>query len=291
MRSVNTFRILAFSAGTLALVAVSPSPAEAQRRGVIVRRPVVRTVVVHRPVVFGGYYRHGYPFYGRNFWWTSYGYPWGPYPGGYYGYGWRVDATSTVRVQVTPREAEVFVDGYSAGLVDDFDGVFQRLRVPPGGHEIAIYLEGYRTLRRNVYLHPGGSHTIRHTLEPLAAGEPMDPPPAPSDAPSRDDAYNPASAAPPPYEPQADSSPAAEPAAAPRARFGTLVLRVQPSDADLLLDGERWSAAAGESRVSIRLTEGRHVVEIRKAGFSVYREEVLIRNNATLTLNVALTGQ
>jgi hypothetical protein len=37
---------------------------------------------------------------------------------------------SSLQLQVTPRETEVFVDGYFAGRVDDFDGRFQRLPIP-----------------------------------------------------------------------------------------------------------------------------------------------------------------
>ena len=40
-----------------------------------------------------------------------------------------------IRCLVTPREASVYVDGFYAGIVDDFDGLFQRLPVTPGGHE------------------------------------------------------------------------------------------------------------------------------------------------------------
>ena len=43
---------------------------------------------------------------------------------------------ASVQFDVTPRQAEVFIDGYYAGIVDDFDGMFQRLRVEPGQHEI-----------------------------------------------------------------------------------------------------------------------------------------------------------
>ena len=53
---------------------------------------------------------------------------------------------------MTPRDAEVYVDGYYAGDVDDFDGTFQRLRVEPGEHEIEIYKDGFRPFRQKVYL-------------------------------------------------------------------------------------------------------------------------------------------
>ncbi len=42
-----------------------------------------------------------------------------------------------VRINLEPREsrneAQVLVDGAHAGAVDDFDGLFQRLALPPGG--------------------------------------------------------------------------------------------------------------------------------------------------------------
>jgi hypothetical protein len=48
------------------------------------------------------------------------------------------DDESSPQLQVTPRETEVFVDGYFAGKVDDFDGRFQRLHVQPGEHELTV---------------------------------------------------------------------------------------------------------------------------------------------------------
>jgi hypothetical protein len=281
------------------LVAAMPSPADAQRsrgRTPAAQRPVHRPV--YRPVA--RYY--SYPYYWRNVWWASYGYPWGISSFGYpYGYGlgygypygyYRADVTTAVRLQVTPREAEVFVDGYSAGVVDDFDGVFQRLRLLPGGHEIAVYLDGYRTFRQNIHLSPGSSQTIRHDLERLSPGEAMDVRPSPgADRPDVPDAAGPDTR----YDPRQGAEPPAERERPvreePRGRFGTLSVRVQPADAEILVDGERWTAPADSTRIAIELAQGRHTVEIRKSGFSVYREEVLIRPGAATNLNVSLTAQ
>ena len=58
-------------------------------------------------------------------------YPWGPYgypP--YRGYAWIPARRSGIEVK--PKEAEVYVDGYYAGIVDDFDGTFQRLQRDAG---------------------------------------------------------------------------------------------------------------------------------------------------------------
>ena len=82
-----------------------------------------------RVVVVGGFYANPYYLYDP---WFGYEGQWGypMYPPPYrYGFG---QPDSSVRVEVKPKEAEVFVDGYYAGIVDDFDGVFQRLRVTPG---------------------------------------------------------------------------------------------------------------------------------------------------------------
>jgi hypothetical protein len=76
--------------------------------------------------------------------------------------------------------------------------------------------------------------------------------------------------------------------APPAARFGTLLLRVQPGDAEIFVDGEPWSTSDRDVQIAIRLPEGRHRVEVRRDGFARYVEDVLIRRNGTLTLNVSL---
>jgi PEGA domain len=254
------------------------STADAKAQPQAVARPAAAhpLVVVH-PV-------YGYPYF-PGFYnpWFSYGYPWGPYP--LYGYGQGIPdpLTSSVRLEVTPRNAKVFVDGYDAGRVDEYDGMFQRLRLRPGSHEIVLYLEGYKTVRQNLYLNPGTDQKIKFALEPLAAGEVAEPPPFPRQPPEggsepSDSRF--------PFEPR--EAPEAPPVREAPARFGTLSIRIQPADAEILVDGEPWSAPSGQDRISIQLAEGRHRVEIRKQGFTAYREDVLIRAERTLTLNVSL---
>jgi hypothetical protein len=260
----------------LALVAAVPDTAEAQRRRLgprLVRPSVVVLHAARPPRTYDPWFRWSQ--------WGPYGYPYPPY-----GYGYLRDAlTTSVRLEVTPREAEVFVDGYLAGVVDDFDGIFQRLRLPPGPHELVIYLDGYRTIRESLYLSPGADRRLRFTLAPLASGESAEPPPSPSDPEAGQnrerDFLGPR--APGPAEPR-------PPAAEAPGRFGTLSLRIQPADADVFVDGERWDVPAGGDRVSVQLSEGRHRIEVRKAGFATYAEDVLIRRGSTLSLNVSLTG-
>src|SRR5262245_48645054 len=113
-----------FLATVLIAPTLWPATAHAQFRG------RTRVVVVGRPYFDYGYYYDPFFFYDPLF----LPYQWGPYPP--YGYPRVYDNTASVRVQVKPKEAEVYVDGYYAGLVDDFDGIFQRLHLPPGPHDI-----------------------------------------------------------------------------------------------------------------------------------------------------------
>jgi hypothetical protein len=88
---------------------------------------------------------------------------------------------------------------------------------------------------------------------------------------------------PPPSEPPDRGEGQAQPA-----QFGTLSIRVVPGDAEVFIDGERWAGPTAADRLTIRLATGRHRVEVRKQGLATYTEEVLIRQSATLTLNVSL---
>jgi hypothetical protein len=114
------------------------------------RRSSGRRVVVVSPRYYSPFYypRFYYPgFYGSFYdpYFFGYGYGQYPYPYGYPYYGrWGYDNTGAAQLKVTPRNARVYVDGYFAGQVDDFDGTFQRLNVEAGEHELQLYLEGYQ---------------------------------------------------------------------------------------------------------------------------------------------------
>jgi len=248
------------------LVGLSSTAADAQRRRPSRTRAVVivRTVPV-RPLGYGYALQRGYP-------WGS---PWGPWPPYGYGYGVRDVETSSLRLDISPKDAEVFVDGYLAGRVDDFDGIFQRLRLEPGAHQLTIYLEGYRTIRQDLYLSPNSDQKVTYEMERLVAGEAAEPPPAPVDG-GR------------PIDEPARSTGRQAPPVRAAAGFGTLSIRVQPADAEVFVDGERWSAPAGQERLAIRLTTGEHHVEVRRDGFATYSEDIVVDSGRTLALNVSL---
>jgi hypothetical protein len=251
------------------MLALTTIPAEAQRR----HRGGHVTVVRHSPLLWGagfggGYY---YPYYfGFNQWY--------PYPGFGYPPGIYNDPAVALRLQVTPRDASVYVDGYAAGVVDDYDGVFQRLRLVPGPHEIVIYHPSHRTLRQSIYYNPGSTHTIRHTLEPLPPGEAPEPQPQPRAMP----AY--------PVMPGQPGVPdgVRAPEGSP---MGTLALRVQPGDATVLVDGETWRGPQTQDRLVIQLAAGAHRVRVEKPGFQPFTVDVDVRTGETSSFNVSLLAQ
>ena len=146
----------------------------------------------HRHVYFPGYRyprAYGNYFYFPGFYFGSgyqsglhvgvgsvysgYGYPYGwydPYAGyGYgYGYGHVADAyTGFLRLKVRPRDAEVYVNGYFVGIVNDFDGIFQRLRLEEGTHTVELRHPGYQPLPLDVLIVPGEKVTFEGDMLPL----------------------------------------------------------------------------------------------------------------------------
>jgi hypothetical protein len=224
-------------------------------------------------VGFGFGYGYGYPYYGGYG-----GYPWGYY-GGYpyapYGY----DNSSALRLQVTPRDAEVYVDGRLAGRVDSFDGTFQRLYVEPGGREITVYHEQYRPFTEKLYVSPREGYKIQRAMEPLAPGEAAPPRPSPAPAPSSPREREERMSRYPPRDRDYERT----------SSFGTLSIRVQPVDAEIFIDGERWEFSGSRERLVIELSEGPHRLEIRREGLEPYETTVNIRPGEAASINVSLT--
>ncbi len=104
----------------------------------------------YAPWAWGPYYGYGYP--------AGYYYP---QHGGAYGYD-----VGSVKLKVRPRDAEVWVDGYYAGTVDDFDGVFQALRLDSGSYRIEIRKQGFDTLTFDVRVQPERTITFRGEMKP-----------------------------------------------------------------------------------------------------------------------------
>jgi hypothetical protein len=122
------------------------------------------------PFWFGGGYWDPLwgPAWGGGYW----GHGWGPGywggPGYGYGYGgyrpYEREDRGALRLKVRPREAEVFIEGDFVGEVDDYDGAFQRLHLPPGRHRVQVRAEGYEPLDFSVLIVRDQTVTYRGEL-------------------------------------------------------------------------------------------------------------------------------
>lgn len=292
-----------FSGGSQSAEAVSRSGAELRHP-----RPGTGT---------GGRYYHGRSYYyGSPFYYRPYGYGYYPYDGfysslyfgyspyyysGFYGYspyyygysrpygsyGYR---TGSMRLLVEPKEARVYVDGYYAGIVDDFDGLFQRLNISPGRHEIMFKLDGFRTYRVRVYVPLDQTLKIHYKMVP-GSGSEIDEATVgvPGEDPRYDSRYDDRAR----YEDRAEDRDRYESRDSDRghdraesADMGTLRCDVQPSDASIYIDGD--FKGTGRQLRALGLPAGHHRVEIVRPGYRTVEREVEIRAGHTTDLGVEL---
>ncbi len=108
-------------------------------------------------VGYSGYgpYHYGFPYYGSAYYGT-----------GVYAYNAADAYTGFLRLKVRPRYAQVYADGYFVGIVNDFDGIFQRLRLEEGPHTIEIRHPGYESMQLDVLIVPGEKVTFEGDMLP-----------------------------------------------------------------------------------------------------------------------------
>jgi hypothetical protein len=164
-----------------------------------VERPIVVAPRAARPIIvaprvyapryyYGGYYgyRPGYrPYAFRPWTRLSFGifagYPvqyvyWYPYAVPVYGYGAPsapvyITPSSTmyggITLEISPGNAEVFVDGQYVGQVRDFDGVGAPLNLVAGRHRVDVNAPGYEPLSFDVDVTPGQLVPYRGDMQPV----------------------------------------------------------------------------------------------------------------------------
>jgi len=222
-----------------------------------------------------------------------------PFPDGYF-----AAPESSLRVVVTPKNAIVYVDGYYAGLVDDFDGTWQRLHIVPGQHELTVYLEGYRSFHQKIYVGPNATQKITAKLEKLAPGEPNEPVPTPpplpeeSQTPQSPGARQPGIPFPQPFPgpgapfPSAGGRGTPPPPAGQPAGVGTIAIQAAPLATEIMIDGEHWAGPSrDDERLIVQLAAGRHVIVVSHAGYRDLTTEVDVRPGETTPINVSLTPE
>jgi hypothetical protein len=244
-------------------------------------------------------------FRGRNYYyydpfWSSYGfygYSWyspfyfGPYYGGYYGYdpyprrgygyGYR---TGSVRVLVEPKQTRVYVDGYYAGIADDFDGIFQRLNLAPGRHDISLRLDGFRTNNVKLYVPYEGTIKLHHQMVRGSGEEDAGVVGRPEDYArfeGRGDGR---------YEDDEDDEDYERDDRDLRAdqdgERALVRLDVRPGDASVYVDGA-FRGTARDLR-QLRLVAGRHRIEVVRPGYRTVERDVEVRRGQTLDVDIDL---
>jgi PEGA domain-containing protein len=157
-------------AGAIALGSPNAVLAAGRTRGGgghAVERVAARPFVGHG-FVYGRVRPYGYDVVPR------FGFAYDPFwygPGwGYYGYPYLdvvpSENSGGLRLDITPKTAQVFVDGTYAGVVDDFNGHFQHLDLTPGGHRIDVRQPGFQPLTFQVYIQPGHTTDYKAALVP-----------------------------------------------------------------------------------------------------------------------------
>ena len=253
-------------------------------------------------------YGYGYGRYGRYGYYDPYDSWYSPYYySGYYGYspsysrrsrgyGYYRDSGS-LRIIVDPEKTRVYVDGYYAGVADDFDGILQRLNVPPGRHDITLKLEGYRTQHFKVYVPVDDTIKIHYDMvrgSGEATSEQFAGPPDADyarvrdmsdedrrrDDRYRDDRY------------RRDDDERYRGDEDDRRDFrgsgdtGSLRLSVSPRDASVYVDGE--FRGSGRDSSSLRLRPGRHRIEVVRPGFRTIEREIEVERGGNTTVEFEL---
>ena len=165
--------IAAFGAAALLVTAASAQAAPHRGGGGFHRGGGTRVIIT------GGFYS---PFWG---WWGYpgyYGYGYGPYAYGYGYRGYRDSNWSSVKTDVEPEDARVYLDGKYIGTADDFDGWPDKLYLRPGHYKLEFRLSGYepkildvdaragQELKVDDKLHRGGPRAAQQSDPPKLEG-------------------------------------------------------------------------------------------------------------------------
>jgi hypothetical protein len=117
---------------------------------------------------FGPWWGYGYPYYSG---YDGYPYRYGYGPGYYAGYGGGQGDPrarfATVKTDVEPDEAALYLDGKLIGTADDFDGFPDKLYLGRGHYRLEFRLDGYETLTTDIDASPGRFFRIDQHLKKI----------------------------------------------------------------------------------------------------------------------------
>lgn len=211
---------------------------------------------------------YGYPGFAAGVWYdwpygySPYGYPWpAPYP-----FPMSDVLAGSVRVDVSPKNADVYVDGFYAGIVSDFNGIFHHLTMTAGPHVIEMRKTGLEPLAVEIYVQPNHTITYRAAMQSVQAGSAADETESGLDTPAA-----------------VGTTPAAVP--------GDLYFDVTPKDARVYIDGY-YVGTVGDwdgRRQRLTLASGAHHVELQAADYEPVQFDITIESRQTTTYRTAMT--
>ena len=73
--------------------------------------------------------------------------------------------TGGLQLDIEPRRALVYVDGWYVGVVDQFSGYYRHLDIGAGSHTIEILATDYEPLAFDIAISPGRTTTYRGSLQ------------------------------------------------------------------------------------------------------------------------------
>lgn len=253
---------------------------------------------------YGYPYAWGYPYYGYG-----YGYPYYAGPG-YYGY-----PVGSVRTEIKPQSAQIFVDGGYVGKADDYDGWWQRLDLEPGPHRVVFRAPGFQPYLVDIRVAPGQDVHLKYQM--VAGNDAIDQKdmvlprseyqnrgynrpynrPYPPD--QRDQQYQ---RRPPDnqgqYQPMPDEN--QPPEDNDQGYYGDnqyqdrdqrpLILHVEPSDATIYVDGKYYGTANdnGRSEIQVLLPPGNHRIEVVRPGYESFSQDIMVSKDQDNHVNVIL---
>lgn len=270
---------------------------------------------------YGGYYGGYYGAYGYYPWgWFGFrAFPysyWGDYYGSPYGHtvvypNNRYGDAGALDMDVSPERAEVYLDGERIGTADEFDGFPSLLWLERGTYDLAIYLDGFRTIARQVTIYPGLIIDVEDRMERGESVRPEDLPTrthvrrdariredrereAEVDARDRDyrdwRARRAQSAA---AARQGDDGAVGEDERSEIAGDSAAVrIEVEPADASVYLDGRFVGTGSELARLpaGIVVEPGDHQLEVVRPGHQPQRRSFAVRAGEALDLEVELVA-
>lgn len=133
-------------------------------------RPEPRSYIYPYYPIWDFDFRYEFPYGAYPYW--RYGYPYPPYL--YPGLeavpncvAAEADAHGSVRIDIPQKDAEVYVDGFYVGVVEDFNGTRETLNLVPGPHRLELRAPGYETLTFDVNVEVGRTITYRTGMQPV----------------------------------------------------------------------------------------------------------------------------